>query len=402
MRKIILLFIFLSSCGRGEGEFIQLNSRSHSLSSKQKQALLPNPLFIALVDRRPDKFLKKIIDENGQYLLALNSYGDTALSLAIQFNNSEGALFIAKQLSPKHYTHTNHKGEGYIYLASRKGDVNLLKFLADKFYESQRELLSDYEFSDIDMKTHSGERALHTAKNYAVAEVLEYEYWRGSLEYPLRKFQYLQNNEGQSFLHTAVRDQNIDLLRYGLDHNCIGKQEWEDWPFYYRYPAVLWRGLQTYGKPLALDWDDLLNTQDKEGRTAVNFSAQTLFLKGIHIFVDCQWTDYLLPDNKGNIPLQNFLLALDSEQAEHEEGIKEAFTLLMERRTRLTWLGISDHVNSVNQEGESSLHISARMADSFFYNQLKKYGSVEQKNNSGQTPREILKSKTERLKQSGF
>lgn len=392
----LFLMLFLLSC-QEEGVQDYLNSRSNSLSLEERQALFPNELFTSLVNQEGEEVLQNIIDENGHYLFSLNEEGDTPLSTAIKFYNQEGALFIAKQLSPEHYLHQNSKGEGYIYLASQKAYVDLIKLLSDRFYESQGEFFRDYEFSDLDMQNESGERALHVAKNYITAEALEYEYWRGSLEYPLRKFQYLQNKKGQSFLHTAIRDQNSDLLRWAVQQNCSGKEEWEELPFYYKYSSYFWQGVQAYGKTIWLDWDNLINAQDQEGMTAINYSAKNMFLDGIRILSNCQWTDYLLKDNQGNIPVQNFLLALDPLKENYNEPLKETFVLLMESQTKLTWEGISDQVNSLNQEGESSLHISARMVDPFFYNQLQKYGDIEQKNKQGETPREIFNLKRQQM-----
>ncbi len=404
MKQIIIIIFFCSwllSCADWQNVQESSSHRSDSFSPEQRQALFPNPLFVALVDKSKNQVLQEIIDQNGQYLFDVNANGDTALALAIKFYNLKGALFITKQLSPQHYLKTNHQGEGYIYLASQKGYVSLIKFLANGFFDNKQDfILSDYEFSDLDRVTHAGERAIHVAKNYITAEALKHEYWRGSFEYPFRKFQYLKNNKDQSILHTAVRDQNSDLLRWGLEQNCVKKEEWGHKEFYYKYPILFWRGVQRYGKPIGLDVDDLINTQDEEGMTAINFSAKNMFFDGIRILSSCQWTDYILPDNKGNTPLQNFLLTLDVSKSYHDEWIKEIFVLLMESQTRLTWLGIADHVNSINKQGESSLHISARLVDSFFYEQLKKYGDIEQVNHDGQTPKEIFQFKRQQLEGS--
>ena len=115
----------------------------------------------------------------------------------------------------------------------------------------------------------------------------------GVLEFPFRKFQYLENDRGQTFLHTAVRDRNSDLLRWGVAQSCETKKEWEEKAFYEKFFSGLWRGIQSYGKPIGLDWDDLINTQDNEGNTAVNFSAKNGFYEGVRILADCQWTDWL-------------------------------------------------------------------------------------------------------------
>ncbi len=403
MKKFIIVFFFcfLLSCQNAEDGLSYLASRSDSFSAAKRQALFPNDLFIALVDRRSEQELKKIVDQNGRWLLTLNDNKDTALAVAIKFYNLKGALFVAEQLSPEHYLHQNLQGESYLYLSAQKGYVDLIKLLAARFYDSRRDILSDYEFSDLDSLTHEGERALHTAKNYAVAEALKHEYWRGSLEFPWRKFQYHKNHKGQSFLHTAVRDRNSDLLRWGVEQSCLSKEQWEDQAFYYKYPFLLWRAIQIYGKPAGMDWDDIINTQDNEGQTAVNFSAGNMFADGIRILSSCQWTDWLLPDNQGNIPLQSFLLALDPLKLSHSRKIYSLFTLLMDKQTRLRWSSVSDHINSVNKEGESGLHIAARLADPFFYEQLRRYGDGEQKNSQGQTPEEIFKLKRQELERKG-
>ena len=398
--KGLFFALFLVSCQDGGDYRLQLASRSNSFSPAERLALFPNELFVALADQKRESALREILNKKGRYLFTVNKRGDSPLGLAIKWDNLKGALFIARQLSPEHYLFTNKKGEGYLYLASQKGYVELIQLLAEGFYKSRRDIFLDYEFSDLDMKTKEGERALHVAKNHAVAEALKQEYWRGDLEFPLKKFQYLKNNKGQTFLHTAVRDQNRDLILWAVAQNCASKGEWESRPFYEKYFSYFWRGLQSYGKFVDLDWDDVINTQDNKGRTALNFSAQTLFFEGIYALSSCQWTDYLLKDNEGNIPLQNFLLALDPAKPHYSEELKEAFSVLRESQTRLSLSEISGHINSVNKKGESSLHISARLSDPFFYNSLKKYGDIDQRNKEGQSPRELFSSKREKIQQA--
>jgi len=400
MKKASLIFVFSLLCSCGEVEkLVDNESRaSHSFSLQEKRDLFPNPLFQALVDKEDPVILKSIMDQNSQYLFDVNIHGDTPLGVALKFYNPEGALTIAKQLNPEHYLTTNHQGESYIYLAAQRGYVDFIKFIANRFYESETDaIVFDYEFRDLDLTTHQGERAIHVAKNYVTADALSYEYWRGILEYPFREFQYLQNNKEQSFLHTAVRDQNTDLIRWGLEQHCMNQIEWKQKKFYYRYPNILWRGIQKYGQVIKIDWDNLINTQDQNGLTPINFSAKTMFLDGIRLFSECQWVNYKLPDDKGNIPLQNFLLTLDKTQSQSTQDVRDAFVSLMEKRTRLTWLGIADHVNHINNKGESSLHIAAQLADSYFYQVLKKYGQIEQENHQGQTPKMIFENTRNKL-----
>ena len=395
-----LLAILCACQGYEEEGSLRLASRSQSLSAEKRKALLPNELFTALADQKGEEELWDIIEERGDYLFVYNDEGDSALGLAIKFSNFQGALFVARQLSPEHYFHQNHKGEGYVYLASQKGYVELIRLLAHRYYEYD-DLFSDYEFTDLDMTTNEGERALHVAKNQAVAEALESEYWRGWAEFPLRKFTFFENNKGQVFLHTAVRDQNADLLRWGVKKACALGDEVANEDFFGRIGSYLWRGAQFHTKFIGMDWDDLINTEDNEGLSPVNLSAQKLFFEGMRILSACRWTDWRLKDEKGNIPLQNFLLALDPLEPTHGLEVKEAFILIMESRTRLSKLSIRDHINSMNEKGETSLHISAQLADPFFYNSLKKYGDIDQSNLEGRTAREIFSARRGELNVEG-
>ena len=383
---LILCLVLMSACQpETKSNFNQLSiQRSEILSLKEQRELMPNPLFRAVRDQSEEEVLKQIIDENGQYLLEENKKGgNTPLGFAIESNDLRRSLFLAKQMNPKQYQHQNKEGESYLYLASKKGLVELIQFLSNQFYEKQKEFLIDYEFTDLDLKTKKGERAIHVAKNSAVANALEVEYYRGILEIPLRQFQFLQNNKGQTFLHTAVRDQNSDLLRWGLEEACNVSEGGL---------AYLWEGLQNVAKIVSLDLDNLINTQDNEGLTALNLASKNNYLEGIHILSSCSWTDYLLKDKEGNIPLQNFLLSLDPLKAEHNKEVKDIFSRLMERHTLLSFNSRSKNINSINNKGENSLHIAARLNDSFFYNQLKIHGNSELKNNEGKSPRAIFEA----------
>ena len=395
MKKQIIIFAiaFLSACQNSSYRDLTLSS---VLPIDEKQSILPNELFIGIADRKSEQELEQILNKNGLYLFSTNEEGDTPLGVAIKFYNKEGALFLAKQMSPKHYLHQNLNGEGYLFLASQKGHVTLIKLLAKNFYESQSEFLTDYEFDDLDMKTNQGERALHVAQNSVVAEALETEYNKGFLEVPYREFQFLRNNDGQSFLHTAIRDRNSDLLRWGVNDNCHTLTEWQELSWYEKILPYFWEGYQRYAGYVGfvnLDWDNLINTTDNQELSPINLSAKNLFLEGIQILSTCQWTNYLLEDENENLPLQNFLLSLDPLVEKHDEELKSTFTLLTEKESRLTVAVKTDHINSTNKKGNSSLHISAKLADPFFYNYLKQYGNEEQKNTEGKTAREIFELK---------
>lgn len=354
----------------------------NNLSSKEAEQMMPNNLFKAVYNKNELEHLRRIIDKNAEYLLETNSEGDTPLGFAIKINYLSSASFLLNQMDPDHYLHQNSMGESYLYLASQKGFMELIIPMSTLFYERQKGAL-DYEFSDLDLKTKTGERALHVAKNIAVAETLKAEYWKGWLEYPLRKFKFLQNNEGQTFLHTAVRDQNEDLLRWGLKESCYESES---------ALVYAWQALQNLSSQIEADFDYLLNTKDNQGLTALNSAAKNIYLEGIQILSSCAWTDYLTKDKEGNTALQNFLLALDPLKSVQSEEIKNTFLRLAEKRSLLSFNSFSKNINSINNKRESSLHIAAHINDPFFYNRLKIHGNTELENNEGKTPREIFEN----------
>ena len=360
-----------------------IGKKSDFMPPAEKSKIITNEMFRAVVDEESVSALQKILDRGASYLLAANGYGDTPLGTAIKRQNPQAALYLLEQMTNDQLLHQNSKGEGYLYLAAAKSYKKILDLLSDKFYQSKEELTADYEFSDLDMETKEGEKALHAAGNSAIAEALESQYYRGFLEAPFRKFQYHLSRKGQSFIHTAARDRRSDVLRWGLRRNCKSQKEWQDstWSSLFSLPS--------YGR---LDWDSLINLQDKKGRTALNISAMNLFAEGVQILSQCVWTDYLLPDQEGNIPLHTFLRALDKNRLAHSREIKEAFFLLLRGQNVLkSWYQDSgDSANYANHEGESSLHAAARLADSFFYQELKKYGNVEIENKRRQTPKQIF------------
>ena len=389
MKKIFLVLLIGLLCACQNKHPISLTSTDDKLSfetlnnltPEETKTLLPNPLFKAIYIKESESF-QYIIDQNAVYLLETNSEGDTPLAFAIKRNDLNSSLFIVNQMDPDHYVHQNNEGESYLYLASQKGFVELIITLSNLFYERQKGSL-DYEFSHLDLKTKSGERALHVAKNSAVAEALSKEYYKGWGEYPLRKFQLLKNNEGQTFLHTAVKNQNIDLLRWGYQEGC--SQSESTWNYARKWVQRLLVHLHT---DLGYFW----NAKDNEGLTALNMATKNIYIEGIELLSSCSWTDYLITDNEGNTPLQNLLLSLDPLVEEHNQEIKNIFLRLADRQSLLSFNSFSKNINLRNNNQENSLHIAARLNDSFFYNKLQIHGNTETPNLEGKTAKEIFEN----------
>ena len=391
---LMLISFFLINCDVNSSFY---EGRVFYLSSEDKDAMVSNELFRAILDRKNLIEIQDIINENGNQLFSINAYGDTPLGAAIKTYNEEAARYLISLLPPKHLQHRNHRGESYVYLAAEQGYADIVNLLSDEFYNSFI-LFSDYEFSDLDQETLDGDRALHISKNEAVAESLKYQYYR-AVDVPIRKFEYHLNEDDQSFLHTAVRDSRTSTLKWGVSQNCTDSEKWNRYStLFFKTPLYIWKGLNHYSPVLI---DNLINTKDKDGNTPINLAAKYLVHDSIRVLANCMWVDYLEPNEEGDIPLQTFLKNLDPFLQKHSDKTQETFTLLVESRTRFTLKGIRDHVDYIDANGDSSLHLAARIYDRFFYDYLKKYGSIEQKNQENRSPKVIFTETQKKLLGAG-
>ena len=399
MKKFILLIgccLSLLSCK--DSFFISESEQSlYSLSEEEINKIAPNKLFVAVYKNQNTEDIKDIIDNNPSYLSSVNEEGDTPLGLAIKIYRIEIARYLISQLTVDALTHRNHKGEGYVYLSAQRGHADLIENIADKLYKKPS--LFGYEFSNIDLKTNAGEKSLHVAKNNLVAEVLKTEYYRGVLELPFRGFSYATNSARQNFLHTAVLDNRVSVLAWGVDNNCP-QVEHEPYSSNWIVEIVHWVSdvigstwdvVNIYSN----DWtgfalDNIVNKRDKNKDTPINLAAKNLLLDSVQILMNCSLIDYSLEDGQGNTPLQNYLMALDAKIEFQNQELKDVFTSLAENRPPFTIYTAKSVVDHLNDNGESAMHIAARIYDPFFYNYLKKYGDVKQKNPQGKTPEDIF------------
>ena len=405
-RKIVALMtsaFLIVSCGETQMNLKEEQSKPLSILSqmdpKEKQEIVTNQLFEAILDDKPNEEINKILSNTNISVTSVNKRGDTSLGVAIQFKQKDKALFLVEKLQCKDLYHQNNKGESYIYLSAKYGYVKLIHRIADKCYENDMFDFSDYEFSVLDPETLEGEIAIHVALNGAVAEALSYEYTRGNFEYSWYAF-HKTNKKEESFLHTAVKDNRINTIEWVVRTYC-DKGEWEksdsSWK---QVPSSVfrhvWDGLQAY----TYNWDQLINYQDSAHNTALHLAARSLNTKMIRILSNCRWTDYRIENENGNIALQVFLEELDDSMKNHSQEIKDTFMFLMHRETYLKkWMSnISDTVDHQNKNDDSSLHMSAKLADPFFYNYLRKFSDENLKNKEGRTPEEIFKTTQSKIK----
>ena len=408
MQNIVLLFVlclFCLSCAKttvsatpdenGSGPPVAIPK----WDPEERADIVVNPLFEAVVDNKNPEEIEKTLSQNTLSLYAVNKKGDTVLGTAIKLKNKDMALFLLEKFTCKDLSHQNEKGESYVYLSSKQGYEELIHSIAKKCFENSF-LWPDYEFSDLDPKTIDGETAIHVALNGATAKALNEEYDRGSWEFSWFPFLGAKNNQGESFLHTAIRDNRLNIIEWALDTYCR-EGDWENSENELkRLPSAtwhwFWNGLQGYTFDY-VNIDQPFNKQDNQGKNALHRASETLNIKAITLILSCRYLDLLMDDKNENIALQTFLSALDPQIKNQAKEIKDTFVLMVHQRNYMSTY-IARVVEHQNNKGDSSLHISARLSDPFFYNYLKKYGDIYLKNQEEQTSKEIFETTQNKIK----
>ena len=396
--KFIIIFLCFISCGKTQINLEDETKTDNSnavlqLSPKEKEEIITSDLFLAVVNNRPIEEIDKILSSTGLSITSVNKREDTILGVAIQFKHENLAISLLEKYQCINLKHQNKKGESYIYLSAKYGYEELIHRIAGKCYENNMFDFIDYEFSDLDSETENGEIAIHVALNGSVAGALHYEYSKGTFEYLWFTF-YKKNKNGEIFLHTAVKDNRINTIEWAVRTYC-DEGEWEksdsDWK---QIPSSVWHQSWNWLQTHTFNVDQLMNEQDVEENTALHLAAHFLDIPNIRLLSSCRWIDFLVENKEGNIALQVFLLKLDPTLRIHSQQIKETFEFLVSKETDLKeWLiNTATTVDHQNEKEDSSLHISARLADPYFYNYLKKFGNLHLKNKAGITPEEIFES----------
>ena len=393
--EIVFLCFFFIACGETKLNLNEDEKESptfvSNLDPKERAEIVTNPVFEAIVEGKSTEEMDKIISTLNISLLSVNQRGDTPLGTAIQLKLKEKAFFLLEKFSCPDLFHQNNKGESYVYLSAKQGYVELIQRIAGKCYENDFLDGSDYEFSDLDPETNTGEIAIHVALNSTVADALVYEYYRGAFEY-LWWTLHKRNHQEESFLHKAIKDGRTNTLEWAVRNYC-DKGEWEKSENGWKsIPASLWQHSWNGIQAFTWNFEQLIDYQDKDGNTAFHLVTQALDVPNIRLLSGCRWLDFLIENKEGNIAGQVFLLALDPKLKNHSQNIKNTFIFLVNQETYLkNWIiNIFDTVDHQNKNGDSMFHISARLADPFFYNYLKKFANLNLKNNSGETPETIF------------
>ena len=404
-KSIFIAFISLTltSCGKTKVNTEKKKKAAYSslnLNPDERNKVITNSLFESVVEDRPNEEIDEILSFSKISIHSVNKEGDTALGTAIKFKRKDKSLNLVKKIQCQDFYHQNNIGESYVFLAAKHGYEEIIHYIGNKCYRDSMFNFIDYSFSDLDPETDEGQRAFHVALNGSIMEALDYEYSRGVFENNWFNF-YSTDKKEESFLHTAVRDDRINTADWTIRKYCDPSDfEKSESSWFISLPAYIinhgWNAFNFY----FYNFDQIVNYQNINGNTALHLAVQSLNTKMIRLISKCRWTDFLIENNKGDIPLQVFLKNLNPFSRNYDSETKSTFVFLVNKEPYLQkWIThIEETVNYPNKIGDTAAHISARLADPYFYTYIRQFADVYLENTHREIPEEIFNSTQNNIK----
>jgi ankyrin repeat protein len=396
MRKSFLVLgmsLFLAACSEGANQFgaeeaaPQTPDRQMEMPAEKRAQLLPTTLFAAVLNNSLPA-ARAILERAPEELDAENEEGNTPLGFALTLGLKDMTALLLTATPPAQLTHVNKAGESYVFLAARAGFHEAILWLGGT-YGNTLGLPVMYSFATLDPDTQTRQRALFVAANRQVAEALESQYQKdagGVVKFWLWDFVLRTDTEERNFLHAAAADGRSDVVLWASERLCaVNDVSAPD------ENAVLhsigwgwdrfWRGVETYtgfdnwlNEPTA----QLFNRQDLHGLTPLHTAIQHRQWKTVRALASCHWLDYGLENTHHDLPLHMFLETINPAVPRLDDETRDTFAFLMRQEPQMRrWIqSVADRVNWRNADGDTALHLAARLADPFFYTALKNYGDV--------------------------
>lgn len=398
--SLLCFSLLLSACNHPSEDFGShppKSTRWLQMSAEKKKDMAPNQLFIDVWNGDADGALK-VLKAAPALAESENTDGDTPLGVALQLDERDLAETLIATLSAQECLHRNAKGESYVFLSAKAANVEAIRQLADRYYQSLGSF-QNYEFSDLDQDNKKGQRALFVAADRHTAEALQTQYYRGWIEKPFWGFMLKTDAQGRTFLHQAAEDGRADVISWAAKEIC-SPSSWQQSPSWWkRYPAQVIggavRGFELFIGDLDSPWDLVFNRRDNDGETALHLALKEHQWPSVYALAGCSWLDYKLVGGDGNLPIQTLLASLNPYEKSATPEERNAFLFLLHQKTRLKRLytNTADIIDHRNTAGDSALHLAARLADPYFYNTLTEFGNPSIANASGISAEQLFQSR---------
>jgi ankyrin repeat protein len=401
---IILTFLTMLGCSNGHdngnGAPMLIHSELSTMTREDRQAHAPNPAFEAVYYRDTQR-VADVMATNPEFFNEQNVLGLTPLMLAITLQESEMALAIANNQPIQDLQTVDLNGRGALSYAAQFGEIEVLEAIGKK-YEDNLGWSGLNRFINIDVKDHSGRRALFYAADSSVAEALSNQWtnWAVSRWFEDTLFSSFINNKdfsGQNFIHAAAADNRHDLLRWANDEICFRWAEGSEAPVK-RFALTLADYAGAYFQDVSDVTGEMFNKKDDNGDTPLHLAVKDGNLEASRILMNCWIMDFNRKNNLGHNPLSNLLAHLDPDQNPISENYRQIFNELYDQQNEIIWwrpgrfkLRVMNDKDKVN--GDSALHHAARLKDPYFYETLMNAGgNIYLENDLNQTPDALFRA----------
>lgn len=400
----LLALVWLAACGDPQTKSGQEGTQDKKLarlSPEERKRVAPNSMFEAVYEGEL-KLTQELLIAQPELLSTVNEEsGDRPLAVAIRLQETEIGAQLAAHIPPQDLFYQNQDGEGYLFLASKYGQVAVIDVLADRYWSD----VSDRywgDFEEIDMPNLKGQRALHVAADANVAERLKY-YWRKAyVKMPYQKMARATDINGQSFLHTAAADGRISVLEWGKSRFCKAPHAHSEdegwWDKIKGWVGYGLRVMQVYAPGRSEDdWIKVklrnhFNWIDMEDQSPLHEAVESKNKDAVISILGCEWVDPQIKDQNGLTPLALHISNLPSSEAQTTKEDKVIFERLAHHRQKgRLWRSTPSYLNQQDKVGETALHKAALLADRYYYDQLVELGADPYiRNNQGMTPQQAF------------
>lgn len=387
--------IHLTACQGSDSPVDHGNTpKEQRLTEEQRQALVPNALFVAVYNGDLAK-TESVARNSPELLKSFNTeFGETPLAMALRLEMEKIAEVLLPLTPDDELTLVNARKESYVFLAARAGYAKIIREIGSRGYENSIR----YNFNNWDLTDELGRKALFVARDRNIAKALQDQYYRGVLKYPWKSFFQVVDQKNRSFLHWAAAENRRDVIAWAVEAICKNDPAPGD-GFFKSALRVINEGhnrlrFWTDGTEgwVALPGDLYLNRKDDEGRTALHYAAESLSLEAIHSLQSCHLTNPITKDKGGNTYLHVYLAALDKRAPALNEAQVNGLAPMVNYENKMqAWWNRRNYMilDEVNLEGRTPAHVAATLNDPRPFAILQSIRNISTVDRTGLTPERL-------------
>lgn len=405
---LIIITSLLVACGDSseqEAIFEHENTEEYfRMTEADQKKLAPTNMFKAIYLNDYLDFQSRLAGDEFDFSQK-NDDENTALAVALELKREQMVSDLLESASREELLLTNKEGRGYMSLIVEY-DLNEIFDKILNLYKAQAYIPSEASLSRIDFKDEYGKRATHYAKSYAMMDRLEGAWFSAltAVNHPWSNFYQDTDDEGNTFLHTAARYQNIQVIRWYVEKSCI-EYTWEE-------SSLVGYAARGIGNAIGdTEWLPFrrryINKQNDAGDTPLHVAARYGKVKSITGLQACYRVDPTILNEFDRAPIAELLASIDGSAAQVTNSYKESFRYLY-GEVDPTWTRMDGEVSNFSfgfsvgnnfkrlillkdTTGWVSMHYAASMRDPYFWNYMSDFQKISIQTPEGFTPDQLRK-----------